>query len=312
MLIALSHDNGSEEIELDGLSSLKYLYLSLDSVERFSARNLPSLTHLNLSSKHFNNSISTQIFENISNIKELELNGDFSDINLDDLVNLEKLSISGEIDQDFNSGLFKIICNTLQEISINIRNLDDEIMNELFYGRNFPYLVKFDLMYSKITRLEKELFDRFPMLQSLSITYNNELRKIDDDAFSSLTNLVELDLRRNCIDSISQKQFSKLISLKSLNLSYNKILFIEEKSFSNLKNLANLDLSANSLLTLNPKSFIGLGNLKFLNLGSSLFRYFDLSIPRNFVNFEKINLTRSRITNRDEIRSKYDESKILL
>ena len=311
-MIALSHDNGSEEIGLDGLTSLKYLYLSLDSVERFSARNLPSLTHLNLSSKHFNNSISMQIFENLSNIKELELNGVFSDINLDDLVNLEKLSISGEIDQDFNSGLFKNICNNLQELSINIRNLDDEIMSELFYGLNYPYLVKLDLMYSKITKLDKELFDRFPMLESLNITYNNELREIDDDAFSSLTNLVYFDLRRNCIDSINHKQFSKLISLKSLNLSYNKILFIEEKSFSNLNNLANLDLSANSLLTLNPKSFIGLGNLKFLNLSSSVFRYFDLSIPDNFANFEKINLTRSRITNRDEIRSKYDESKILL
>ena len=79
-------------------------------------------------------------------------------------------------------------------------------------GYNFLNLVKFEIKSIKITKLEKKLFDRFPMLQSLIIAYNKELRLIDNGTFSSLTNLVYLNLYNNRIEAIKQRQFSGLIN----------------------------------------------------------------------------------------------------
>ena len=290
-------------MDLDGLLALEYLHLSLKSVKIFSVKNLPSLKYLKLYAKNLNKSISTRLFGNLSSIRELEINGElFSDINLDDLVNLGKLSIYGKIDDEFNLELFKIICNHLQELSISFCNISNEQIAELFYGYNFPYLVKLDINHcKKITTLEKEVFEGFPMLQSLSITSNEELREIDNDAFSSLTNLVDLNLSCNCIVSINEKHFSELINLKTLDLKSNRMELIEGNAFSNLKNLVNLDLRSNRLLTVNPQLFLGLINLKYLDLSFNRLRYFELSIFDYICNINHIKLTPNYMCNLDEI-----------
>ena len=100
-----------EEIELDGISSLQHLFLRINSEKGLSVRNLPSLKHLDLLVKKLNRSISEQLFENLLNIKKLVIIAEvFSDINLDYLVNLVNLTISGEIDEGFNFELFENIC----------------------------------------------------------------------------------------------------------------------------------------------------------------------------------------------------------
>ena len=251
-----------------------------------------------------------QLFENFPNITELELNGTFSDINLDDLVNLEKLTLSGRIGDEFNFELFKNFCNHLQDLTIHIKDLDDEIISKLFYGYTFPYLVKLYIKESQVTKLKEKMFNRFPMLQSLTMHENRELRRIESDAFSSLTNLVELDLHRNCIESINQKHFSQLNNLKSIDLYNNRIKCIEENSFSSLKNLTKLDLSVNGLRELNPNLFIGLGNLKYLNLRDNGLKKFDLSIFDYIGNIEEIILAYNWIDNIDEIKRKFKYSKI--
>ena len=118
---------------------------------------------------------------------------------------------------------------------------------------------------SRITKLEKKLFDGFPMLQSLNISYNEELRIIDYDAFSSLTNLVNLYLHDNCIERLDYRTFSKLVNLVTLNLSNNFIMSIQENTFSNLKNLIKLDLTRNQLITYSRK-FYGKDIVKKFNL----------------------------------------------
>ena len=299
--IALSHIGDSKEIELDGLLSLQYLNLSLKSVERFSARNLPALKHLTLESKKLNKSLSTQIFVHLSNIKKLEIKGIFSDINIDDLVNLEKLSISGSIDKNFNFDLLKNVCNHLKELTIINSHFDQETISKLFYCVNFPNLFKL-IMKRVSLKLEKKLFESFPNLKSLSIIdnpmYFNTLQ-IDNDAFSDLTNLVCLDLRKNYFDTINQEYFSGLINLEILDLSLNRIKCIEANTFSALKNLKKLDLSYNQLSKLNPQSFDGLGNLIYLNLGNNKLTYFHTRHFDCIYNIRKITIT-TTLTNNDE------------
>ena len=314
IFIALYHIDKSKEIELDGLWSLKYLNLRINSLERFSARNLPSLKHLVLYIENLSNKMSKEIFENLSNlssIKELQIIGNFSGISFKNLVNLEKLSITCNFSKNFS--LFKNLRSKhlhLQELSINIKNLNDKNIIKLFSGNKFPYLVKLNIEHCKMTKLEKKMFEGFPMLRSLSITQSKPLRLIDADAFSSLTNLVHLNLSWNSIKTINQRTFSGLINLETLILSCNSIDFIEKKSFSSLKNLIELNLCFNRLSILNPKVFIGLRNLKKLNLKNNMLTDFDLSKLEYYCNIDRNNLVYSLIVKLKNVLRRSKDSKI--
>lgn len=263
--------------------------MKLNSVERFSVRNFPSLNHLVLETDYLDKTLSTRIFGYLSSsIKVLEIRSAFSDINLDDLVNLEKLSISGELHDEFNFGFFKSFCTHLKELSIHIRNTGHEDISEAFYGHNFPNLVKLDITNGNFTKLEEELLERFPMLQSLRLTGNDQLRLTDSDAFSSLVHLVHLNLSSNSIETINNRHFSELINLKSLDLSCNEIECIDENAFSNLKNLTELNLNDNYLQILHPNSFIGLKKLKHLDISNNRLRYFNTIILYNNHYLERI------------------------
>ena len=221
---------------------------------------------LNIDKRNYINDKFSNIFENLSSIKELNIYGVLDNFNLDFLVNLKSLKLSEKITNDFNFGLFNNLSNNLRELSISISNIDDEQMTKLFYNRNFPCLEYLEIKFTKITKLEKWLFDGFPNLQNLFIAHNKELRQIDNDVFSSLTDLGHLRLNNNCIKTIKHSHFSKLINLHTLNLNANRIEFIEENCFSNLKNLISLSLMNHKLLELNPQLFNGLENLKELCL----------------------------------------------
>ena len=54
-------------------------------------------------------------------IEELHLHGNFSNFNLDSLVNLRELSIAGYIDKSFNFELFKNLCNQLENLNSSVR-----------------------------------------------------------------------------------------------------------------------------------------------------------------------------------------------
>ena len=257
--------------------------------------------------------MSKEIFKNLSNlssIKELQIIGNFSGINFKNLVNLEKLSITCNFSKYF--GLFKNLRQhlRLQELSINIKNLNDKNIIKLFAGNKFPSLVKLDIEHSKMTKLEKKMLEGFPMLRSLSITQSKKLRIIDADAFSSLTNLVHLNLSWNSIETINQRNFSGLINLETLILSCNSIDSIEKRSFSSLKKLIELNLCFNKLSILNPKVFIGLRNLKKLNLKNNMLTDFDFSKLEYYCNIDKNNLISNLIIKLKNVLRRSKDSKI--
>lgn len=59
------------------------------------------------------------------------------------------------------------------------------------------------------------MFKGIGTLPNLSISYNQELRIIDSEAFSSLTNLVDLKLRDNRIEKIERNFLSTYSSTDS-------------------------------------------------------------------------------------------------
>ena len=69
----------------------------------FSIKNLTSVTDFSLSiSGTIDENIVTVLCEQLPYIQDLRLKGNFSFFNLDNLVNLKKLTLTGIIDENFN------------------------------------------------------------------------------------------------------------------------------------------------------------------------------------------------------------------
>ena len=260
-----------------------------------------------------NSEVLLKIIENLPYIEVLILHGKFSYFNLDSLFYLKNIDLIGSIMIDFNVNFFDNLCNQLEKIIICCTNFDDNYIEKLFYGRNFPYLTTFYILHSHVNiKLEKKIFDGFGMLQKLAIFENKHVRIADNDVFSNLLELKELHLYNNCIEFIDKTLFSNLIKLKILSLNNNQIGKIEENSFSNLHNLEYLDLRRNHLSSLSAKSFVGLNNLKVLNLRKNKLVYFDLENFDNIGKIEKINLEGNPIINEDEILNRSAQSNIIV
>lgn len=302
-------------MKIEGLSSLETLGLKFHSLDQVKLRNLFALRDLSLDLEEpITSEVLLKLVKSLPNIEILNLSGNFSFFRLDSdsFSNLKRVTLFGIILDEFNLGLFNNLCNRLEDIIIGCPNIDDEFLAKLFYGRNFPYLRSLCISGTKITKLEKNLFDRFPMLQKLMISFNKQLEIIDHDAFSNLLHLNNLYMRNNCIESIDRRHFSRLVNLESLNLSNNRLIVIKENQFSSLHNLNILCLSDNYLGLLDPKSFVGLDNLKKLDVRGNRLRRFDLDILDNMPLIEEMDLSGNTIFNKEEILNRFLSSKIKL
>ena len=243
----------------------------------------------------------------MANVEKLTLIGNLSDFNLDNIINLQELSLKGLLHQDFNYEIFMNLGYQLTDLSINCSNIDNERMNKLFIHTNFPNLSKLSIMNTKITKLGNTIFSGFQKLRELTLCDNKELKVIDYGCFSDLKQLT----RFNWIDSsfvvygyigFDKKHFSDLTNLEYLKLN-GKIEHIEENMFSNLKNLAHLDLSSCELKNhqLNAQSFFGLEKLKILDLKDNKLTNFDLRILENLPQIKIVDLFYNFIENKREI-----------
>ena len=303
-----------QEIKLDGLSSLKCLKLEIYSIKQVELGNLLALREFEL--KNSRNAISSDILDEFlnssPNIEYLNLVGTFSYFSLNSLLRLKKLRLYGTLNtEEFNFDLFKYLSIQLTSLNIQIDNIDDKIIAKLFYDLQFPNLTELRIKSTKITKLEKKLFDGFANLEFLEICFNELLKTIDHDAFSSLKQLRDLDLCCNCIESLGKKHLSKLINLETLKLNRNEIKTIEDYMFSKLKKLTTLNYLHNQVENVNRKSFAGLRNLKELNLSCNKLEDFDLRILDNIKEIENIDLNENKIYNKDELSSRFKDSKII-
>lgn len=182
LFLEIFPENGEylEMANLEGLSSsLKSLSLRLASIDRSSfIGNLYSLKVLNLDIKsRINNDMLIQLFEICPNIEELYLGGEFSSINLDNFVNLKKLKLSGNLLIDFNFDLFENISTQLEHLFIEFSNMNNKRIGKLLCRHNFRNLSQLTVSKSKVSRFEKNLFDGFPIIQSLNVIFNRKLIK---------------------------------------------------------------------------------------------------------------------------------------
>nr|AVQ55078.1 toll-like receptor 5b [Danio rerio] len=138
--------------------------------------------------------------------------------------------------------------------------------NFTFKGLEASGVKTCDLSKSKIFALLKSVFSHFTDLEQLTLA-QNEINKIDDDAFWGLTHLLKLNLSQNFLGSIDSRMFENLDKLEVLDLSYNHIRALGDQSFLGLPNLRNLNLTGNAVESVH--TFATLPNLNKLYLGKN-------------------------------------------
>ena len=235
------------QVNIEGLTSLKSLDLCLSSIKGNSFGNQSSLKYLYLNVlSEINNDSCSKLLESFPNIELLSLDGNFSNISFDSFTNLKELLICDSLLKKFNFDLFKNICHQLEHLKIAFNNIDDEKMFKLLNGKNFPNVITLEIYRSKMTRLEKKLFNGFPMLRSLDVNSNNDLKTIDKDAFSNLKKLRYLSISNSDkLSELDSELFSRLENLEKLNLRQNKLTRFDSKIMNYIVKINEINLENN-------------------------------------------------------------------
>lgn len=197
-----------------------------------------------------------ELFDQLQNIEELRISGDFYYFNFDSLVNLKSIMINGSFWDGFNFELFNNLFNQLNELHISINNIDYEGLLKLLNGYTFHNLEILEIKQCNIKILEKKFIDQFPNLQIFMMN-NCNLEIIENDAFSISKKLKYLDLSENMFKRISKLDFSKLVNLEYFLMRKNCLESIENGTFLDMKNLKLIEVSDNQLVIRNLNPFCG-------------------------------------------------------
>ena len=125
---------------------------------------------------------------------------------------------------------------------------------------------------------------------------DNNMTKIEVDAFQSLINLEYLDLHNNKLRELDADLFLQLSSLKRLWIYHNMLRRLPPNIFRNLINLEILDISSNELSELNAELFLHLNLLRELTLGYNLLQTLSPNIFHNLITLEILILSNNRLS----------------
>ena len=113
--------------------------------------------------------------------------------------------------------------------------------------------------------LDKTYFQTTPGLLAVTFTFS-KIKTIQDDSFSSLNSLRDLDLSNNEIQGLSKNSFSGLSQLRTLDISGNKECQVDKSMFSTILNIEELNMGNMNLRKIPQGMFDSLTKLKVLKL----------------------------------------------
>ncbi|KAL6267920.1 hypothetical protein P5V15_000988 [Pogonomyrmex californicus] len=177
------------------------------------------------------------------------------------LVELRELVIEyckiGNLSDDAFKGL-----KELRNLTVRTHNTDWSAMaldvSAGAFTDELRQLEKLDLGENNMWGIPEGALCPLVNLEVLNLT-RNRLRDITSFRFNSaarcLTNLRELDLSNNSVESLPSAAFSGLTRLHSLDLRCNAISFMADRAFEGLTSMAILKLADNRLASLPPELF---------------------------------------------------------
>lgn len=128
-----------------------------------------------------------------------------------------------------------------------------------------------DLSFNNLLRINENVF-RDRNLYNLQKIYlkHCSIHVVIGRCFEGITNLVELDLSWNLLQTIPKEALKDCRYLMTLSLRGNPIRKVHQDTFDTLKDLQTLDLSQCQLTEIDSQSFYKLNNLHWLKLDNNL------------------------------------------
>jgi hypothetical protein len=124
-----------------------------------------------------------------------------------------------------------------------------------------------------------------------SLSGRCKITSVGDNVLSSLTNLVELDLSWNLLESIPTEALKSAPSLRRLSFNNNhRLKSIEDFSFPDLESLTFLDLNDCHLEVIESGSFQGLKSLQKLLLSGNKLKSIAGSVIEPLSHLQELNL----------------------
>ncbi|KAL1452518.1 hypothetical protein WDU94_006742 [Cyamophila willieti] len=296
-ILDLSHNNIShigEEYFHPVINTLTHLYMSHNSLTKATRNGFGSLHHLEWLDISANNifDIDFDAFKNTHRLQVFYIHDNhLKDIPRDLFHGFHQLRIV-----DFSSNWIRALPDNLfshgvERVSLARNQLAVFPIQPFTQGAGST-LMDLDLSHNYISNLQSpEQFSRFKNLMRLDLSFNRIMR-LDDSNFATLPHLAYLDLGHNRelafepkgrsfigLDSsllflglrnmsLGQMPELPLSSLLSLSISGNRLTSIPAEIASNLSSLRALDLSHNDLTSI-PMIIHALPNLKTLSIASN-------------------------------------------
>lgn len=155
-----------------------------------------------------------------------------------------------------------------------VRSIVTYLMSD--FCRSFPKLEIFKLQSVTLEWIDRDALTLCPNLTNFNVI-GNQLRSLDENTFSTNTELRYIYLSTNNLRCVHVNLFQGLIHLKELYLSYNKLRYLDPLTFRDLKELTLLSLHSNELLEFGAPNVLSfLPKLEIIHLKYNEFKCSEL------------------------------------
>lgn len=143
-----------------------------------------------------------------------------------------------------------------------------------------------DFSNNALTQFGRNVFKEANLKDIHKLKFQNcSIQSIHDTAFDGLVLLIELDLSRNKLVSLSKRIFRETSKLRVISFSYNKIKTVERELFFNLTHAQRISLDHNEIEVLDKSTFKNLPSLQHIGLDYNRLKTLSL----DFATMPKLN-----------------------
>lgn len=281
--LSYNHLISVEPHTFSNLPELQSIVLSGNQIKVIkpnSFRTLPSKLSVILSDNKIH-TISPRAFNDISTLVRLDLqSNDLQEFSLSAFQNVTDPQMPMSLNLSRNHLVTLRIADTRRPVSVHTIDLSRN--NLFFVPKDFleaisQNLLKINLGYNNLNRLDESAFGELSQLQTLSLPHN-AIATLRKRAFAGLKKLQILDLSHNQIEQLHMEQFKSLQNLRIVDLSFNHLRSIPRDAFQNTK-LERLDISNNEFVIMPSSSLGEVGfTLRVLDASYNMIEHIDSTI----------------------------------
>ncbi|GAB6023722.1 hypothetical protein CHUAL_008481 [Chamberlinius hualienensis] len=195
-----------------------------------------------------------------------------------------------------NAGLFEIPTDIQGRlITMKLSKNDIKVIKRGDFTR-YNQLRFLRMSNNNIEKIESEAFAELEHLELLNARHNR-LTALVNGTFDGLSSLIELNLDGNRLKDIDFSVFAELTNLTDLSLRDNLIEQLTPETFANLKSLKILNLDGNKIRRIKPEDFKHLGQLEHLEMANNHLNHLDNTVFDGLTNILQLDISYNPVTN---------------